>query len=177
MNLTKNRTRWFVLVQILLCMGLAFVAYGLVFNRSQVLGLEDQKNVDSTKTALVGTAQALLGPFPTATVPTSTATDTATATPLISATPTMTASLTPSPSNTPTRFVSGTPRDSNSSGSSGIQKPSSTPRATYTNSAPTHAPTQLPPPTDPPTQPPPPTDPPIEPPQPTDVPTLPPIGP
>lgn len=162
MDSKKKRIRWYILAQILLCVGLAAVSYGLVFNRTRVLGLQDQKNVDGTKTALVGTAQALLGPFPTATVPTSTSSVTVTATPLISATPTVTPTITLTPSKTPTRFMSATPKGSGDSGS-GHQ-------ATNTKLAPlTHPSTE--PPTEPPVDP---TKPPVEPTDPPAEPTDPP---
>lgn len=168
MDSKKKRIRWYILAQILLCVGLAVVSYGLVFNRTRVLGLQDQKNVDGTKTALVGTAQALLGPFPTATVPTSTSSATATATLLISATPTVTPTITLTPSKTPTRFMSATPKGSGGSGS--------VPRVTSTKPVPpTHPPTE--PPVDPTKPPVEPTDPPATDPPATEPPsTQPPVS-
>ena len=88
----QNRVPLNILVQIVLCVALVFAAYGATFRSSNVFGLSEQtqKDIDSFKTALAGTSQALLGPFPTQTMPTKTITPTPTATPRISATPTFT---------------------------------------------------------------------------------------
>ena len=95
--------------------GIRGIWAGLQQYQREGLGEDSQRNVDATKTALVGTAKALLGPFPTSTLPTQTASATATATPLISATPTITRSVTPQPTSTRTRIPTFTPRGSNDS--------------------------------------------------------------
>lgn len=194
MNSKKNREHWHVLVGCLLCAGLLSLSYGLFFKSPSALGMQEQaqKNVNSTKTVLAGTANALLGPFPTATSPTRTPSPTATATPIISATPSMTPSVTRSPSATPNHVVSATPKkgfDINTfllgltPVAVGISTPHpGTPTLSLSNTevpptintdSPPPVNTDAPPPTDPPTEPPPPTDPPVEPPPPTDPPVEP----
>lgn len=177
MDSKKSRIRWYILAQILLCVGLAAVAYGLTFDRTRVLGLQDQKNVANTKTAIASTAQALMGPFPTATMPTRTPTSTVTVTPLISATPTVTSSLTPTASKTPNRFMSATPKGSSNGAVATRTPPGKTAtsvRVTPSAKPPT-PPTSEPPTSEPPTsEPPQPTDPPeaTEPPGATQPPAL-----
>ncbi|HEX2993528.1 MAG TPA: hypothetical protein VHP14_01820 [Anaerolineales bacterium] len=160
MDSKKSRIRWYILAQILLCIGLAVVAYGLTFNRTRVLGLQDQKNIANTKTAIANTAQALMGPFPTATMPTRTPTTTATVTPRSTATPTTTSSITPTASNTPNRFMSPTSKGS----SGGAEVPP-------IHVTPSPKPATVEPPTEPPVDP---TDPPVEPTEPPAEPTDPP---
>ena len=110
MNLKENRVRLSILVQFVLCMGLVFVVYLLAFKGRNAfsLGEDRQSSAASTRTAIAATIDALMGPFPTATLPTKTASPTHTATPRISATPTLTASATLTPSRIPTRFLSPT---------------------------------------------------------------------
>ena len=96
-----------LLLQVVLSIGIIIVAYAVTFRSSRAFGLgTGSQNIEAIKTTLAGTAQALLGPFPTATVPTKTASPTATATPRISATPTFTPSMTFTP--VPTRTLLGT---------------------------------------------------------------------
>jgi hypothetical protein len=96
-----------LLLQVVLSIVLIIVAYAVTFRGSSAFGLGNgPQGIEAIKTSLAGTAQALLGPFPTQTMPTKTALPTATATPRISATPTFTPSLTFTP--IPTRTLLGT---------------------------------------------------------------------
>ena len=92
----ENRIPLQILLQAILCIGLVFVVYAVTFRDITASSLSggSQSQADGIKTAIVGTANALLGPFPTLTMPTKTDTSTPTATMRISATPTMTASAT-----------------------------------------------------------------------------------
>jgi len=179
MNAKKNRTRWYILVQCLLCISLLFVTYTLAFTNINVLGLQEQtrNSVNSTKTAIIGTLQALLGPFPTSTARIRTYRATFTPLPLISATPTPTATqpVTPLASSTSTRIVSATPRDRERPDSILFSTPIPTnpPPPAKINPAPTS--TKAPPPTE--TEPPLPTEPPTEPTEPPTEPTEPPTDP
>lgn len=145
-------------MQSLLCIGLLFFTYILVFRQTSAFSLQDRvQQAESTKTAVAGTVEALMGPFPTATLPSKTPTHTPTVTPVISATPTITATATHTPTKTPTRFVSKTPSHRNS-GSQIVTIATAIPN---TSVPPTDPPTVEPPPTDPPaTEPSAPTDPP-----------------
>jgi hypothetical protein len=98
----QNRIPLQALLQVTLCLGLIVVVFAVTFRDTTASGLggQSQGGVSGLKTAIAGTADALLGPFPTSTLPTKTASFTATATPRISATPTMTASVTMTPSKT-----------------------------------------------------------------------------
>lgn len=200
MNSKKKRAHWYILVECLLCMGLLALSYSLIFKRPSALGMQGQAqaNMEKTKTALAGTANALLGPFPTATFPTRTPSSTVTVTPILSATPTLTPSVTRTPTSTPAHMVNATPTRrsfnlldfllglSSPATRTPTLRPSTPtlshptiepPAATNTDAPPptnTDSPVEPPPPTDPPVEPPPPTDPPVEPPPPTDPPAEPP---
>jgi len=103
----QNKVPLNILFQILLCIGLVFVGFGSIFKSSGAFGLgSSAQQVESIKTAFAGTAQALLGPFPTMTVATQTASSTPTATLSISATPSFTPTLSFTP--VPTRTLLGT---------------------------------------------------------------------
>jgi len=168
-----------------LFIGLIVVLW-IAFNDPTSRG-DAEKSANSTRTALAMTERALLGPFPTATAPTATASKTPTNT----FTPTHT--TTPLPSRTPTPFLSATlrpkrPNEEIPDTSIPVQ-PTVRPASTRisnppTNPPPADAPTQPPanpptqPPANPPTQQPPPTDPPTQQPPPPIIdilPTIPPI--
>lgn len=152
-----NRVQLQVLLQILMCIGLILVAYAGIFGNTIRGSIDAQRSASSTKTAIAMTAGALMGPFPTATVPTATASNIPTITSTIP-TPTPTATRTLAP--TATLLQSPTPRTRDSN-------PAAPPAAVSTNqpNPPTSAPTDPPPPTDEPppaTEPPAATDPPAE---------------
>jgi hypothetical protein len=132
----ENRARLQVLFAGLLLIGLiAAVATAMV--RSSPGGGDTQGDANGTGTAIALTSEALLGPFPTATAPSATASDIPSATPLPTLTPTRTPTLTasavvivtltertslPRPTFTQTRVPTRTP-----------VPPTSTPRPTRTN--------------------------------------------
>lgn len=102
----KNHAYLQVLLGCVLCLFLGVLFYVLTFKRPSVLGLEVASRVNSTKTALALTSQALYGPFPTVTGPSPTITKTRTLT------PTVTLTFTTTPSSTPMRYFidTATPR-------------------------------------------------------------------
>src|SRR6478609_1932480 len=111
-KVTSNRKEYRIPLQILLatllCIGALLLVYAFAFKRSP-LDAEAQQKVNSTKTAIALTADALLGPFPTSTAPTVTPSDTPTLTPTL---PTATPTVTRTPSPTRTLIPTFTPRTS-----------------------------------------------------------------
>ena len=111
--MNENRGNRQVYLQVLLgcvlCIFLAGVFYVITFKRPSVLGLEVLTRANGTRTAIALTSRALYGPFPTATGPTPTITNT----PTLTETPTTTPSNTATP--TPFRFFidTATPRTPN----------------------------------------------------------------
>lgn len=152
-----NRISLQVLLPSLVCIGLIVVAYATVLG-SPLRGRADAQQIaNSTKTAVAMTAGALLNPFPTATVPTVTASAVPTFT---STLPTATPTVTRTPTKTPTLIQSPAPHTRQNE----RERPALA--------------TRVPPSVVPPTKivatnPPPPTDPPAEPP--TEAPTDPPV--
>ena len=147
MNLSlkkENRIYLPVLLGCLLCLFLSVLSYVIIFDRSTVLGLGVNSRVSGTRTAIALTSGALLGPFPTGTRPTSTASKTPTITPTPTLTPTNT------PTRTPRRFFidTATPRAS-------VPGDDSPPVAAPTNPPvqPTNPPPPVVQPTNPPAQP------------------------
>ena len=96
MNFKENRFYMLVLRIAGFVIGLSLVLWITFNGRSNDSG--GQRTANSTRTALAMTAKALLGPFPTSTVATPTASDTPTSTPII---PTATPTVTRTPSKTP----------------------------------------------------------------------------
>jgi len=172
LNLKENRFYLQALKGIGLFIGLLIVSW-IVF-RAPNDNVDAPRNASSTRTAIALTAGALMGPFPTATGPTPTASKTPTITPTFTSTPTST--LSP----TPFRYFISTATPRTAVPRSNTAFPSI---ASSTVFAATHTPippiqptnTSAPPaqPTDPPPTLIPPTDPPPTPVQPTDPPPLP----
>jgi hypothetical protein len=171
-NRKENRISLQILFISILCIGLLLIVYAMGFRRSP-LDAEVRQEANSTKTALALTADSLLGPFPTSTAPTPTASDTPTLTPTIpTATPTITRTLTPTRTLIPT-FTPRTqqPRPTGT-GTAIAAPPTFRPSATTAPILPTNTsipPTNPPPDTNTPEPPPPPTEQPTNPPQPTDI--------
>jgi hypothetical protein len=135
----QNKVPLQVLLQIILCIGLVFIGFGSIFKSSGVFGLGNgAEQVESIKTAMAGTMQALLGPFPTSTMPTKTASSTPTATPLISATPTFTPSKTITPASTRTLMLVSPTLENNS-----LTKTSTPTRIATRTLVPTRTPTRI----------------------------------
>ena len=109
----------------LLLIGLILAVYALTSRRSPDVA-QMQRNAASTRTALALTSQALLGPFPTFTAPTPTASET----PPPTFTPTRTPTRTPTYTPSPIVFITFTAR-------------TNVPRATFTNT-PRPTPTRTP---------------------------------
>ena len=147
-----------MLLIVLIFIGFLLAAYGLTAPETQDAA-QSGRNALSTRTALALTSDALLGPFPTSTAPTPTASDT----PAPTFTPTPTPTVTRTTTATPFAFTSFTPRVVSTRSTF-----TSTPRPTRTRTpvAPRPTNTRVPPSA---TQPPPPTNPP----PPTDPPTYP----
>lgn len=149
-NLSENRTTVMIVFVLLLILGVILTVYRMTSREPQdATGL--QRDASSTRTALALTSQSLLGPFPTPTAPTATASQI----PSPTWTPTRTPTRTPTSTATPVVFITLTAR-------------TTVPRATFTNTPrppatstriPTRTqvpPTRTPvPPTAPPTTPPP----------------------
>ena len=114
-NLRENRVNEMIMFAVLLRLGLILAVYVLTSQESPDAA-RMQRNASSTRTALALTSQALLGPFPTFTAPTVTASEI----PSPTSTPTRTPTRTPTSTATPVVFVTFTART--------IQ-----PRATFTN--------------------------------------------
>ena len=106
LNSQQNRIRLQILFISIFGLGLLLLAY-LFASRRSPLDAEAVQGANSTKTALAMTAGALLGPFPTSTVPTTTASDTPTLTPTL---PTVTPSVTRTPTPTQTLILTFTTR-------------------------------------------------------------------
>ena len=101
----ENRANAMILFGVLLILGLILAVYALTSLESpDAAGL--QRDAKSTRTALALTAQALLGPFPTSTAPTATASEISSPT----WTPTRTPTRTRTPTSTPITFITFTAR-------------------------------------------------------------------
>src|SRR5688572_27397468 len=100
---------------VLLFIGLILVVYALASRETPDI-TQTQRNASNTRTAVALTSQALLGPFPTSTAPTQTASET----PSLTLTPTRTPTNTRTPTQTPIPFITFTAS-------------TDVPRATFTN--------------------------------------------
>ena len=103
--LRENRMNILIVFALLFILGVILAVYTLT-SRGSPGGANSQQEARSTRTALALTSQALLGPFPTSTLPTATATEVFTPT----WTPTRTPTRTPTPTATPVVFVTFTAR-------------------------------------------------------------------
>jgi len=131
-----------ILFAVLLLLGLVLVIYAIV-NRRAPDAAQQQRDANSTGTALALTSDALLGPFPTATAPTATASEI----PSPTGTPTRTPTRTPTSTPTPRVFITLTARTDQprSTFTNTVRPPAtSTPRPTQTRRPPTAIPTNPP---------------------------------
>ena len=103
--LRENRMNILIVFALLFILGVILAVYTLT-SRESPGAANTQQDASSTRTALALTSQALLGPFPTSTLPTATATEIFTPT----WTPTRTPTRTHTPTATPVVIVTFTAR-------------------------------------------------------------------
>ena len=103
--LRENRMNVLIVFALLFILGVILAVYTLT-SRESPGAANSEQDASSTRTALALTSQALLGPFPTSTLPTATATEIFTPT----WTPTRTPTRTPTPTATTAVIVTFTAR-------------------------------------------------------------------
>lgn len=150
--LRENRAQLLIFVAIFAFIGLLVMVYVFGSRTPSETDLNAAKNAATTKTAIALTSKALLGPFPTPTGPTPTASFTQRPTSTITLTPTIT------PTRTPFRFFTETnsPRTKVADSTSPASVVSATPvpplntqvQPTNTSVAPTSVPPTAAPPTE-----------------------------